>query len=47
MAKLKSKRRITVKQRAKNKKLEARIKAWESIPKSIQIGYTRPGSQKK
>lgn len=35
--------------KAKNKLkwLEARIKNWESIPKSVQGGYTKPGSQSK
>ena len=29
------------------KHLEARIKWWESLPKSIQGAYVRPGSEKK
>lgn len=29
------------------KKLEARIRWYENLPKSIQGGYTRPGSKKK
>ena len=35
--------------KAKNRvaKLTARIKNWESIPKSIQGAYTKPGSQSK
>lgn len=36
-----------MKYKAKLKNLATRIKWWESLSKSIQSGYTKPGSQKK
>lgn len=36
---------MKAKHRLKN--LQGRIKWWENLPKSIQGGYTRPGSEKK
>lgn len=36
-----------VKMRNKLKKLEARIKAWESYPKNPSGAYTKPGSKNK
>lgn len=36
-----------VKPKNKLLKLQSRIKFWESLPKSVQSGYTKPGSQKK
>lgn len=36
-----------MKYKNKLKMLEARIKWYDSLPKSIASAYTRPGSQKK
>lgn len=36
-----------VKPRNRLKKLESRIKQWDSFPKSVQAATTRPGSQHK
>lgn len=36
-----------VKYKNKLKKLAARIKFWENLPKNVQSGYTKPGSEKK
>lgn len=36
-----------MKYKARLKRLEARIKAWENIPKSIQSAYKKPGSRNK
>lgn len=36
-----------MKAKHKLKWLETRQKWWSNLPKSIQMGYTRPGSEKK
>lgn len=36
-----------MKMKAKIAKLQARIKAWESLSKSVQGAYMKPGSEKK
>ncbi len=36
-----------MKYKARLKRLEARIRAYEALPKSIQGAYTRPGSKNK
>ena len=36
-----------MKYKNKLRTLATRIKFWESLPKSTQSGYTKPGSQKK
>lgn len=37
----------TMKYKNKLKKLEARVKFYDSLPKNIQNSYMRPGSQHK
>lgn len=36
-----------MKYKHKLRTLQTRIKWWDNLPKSIQGGYTRPGSEKK
>lgn len=36
-----------MKYKNRQKRLQARIKWYENLPKAIQGGYTKPGSQKK
>lgn len=36
-----------MKYKARLKRLEARIRAYEALPKSIQGAYTKPGSKNK